>query len=614
MATVYLVAMWAVIQVAVSTFPALLLPHWSVTLVICLAIAGFPLVLVGAWAFELTPEGVRRTGETGEDGHGESAPALSRTAHAVLTVSGTVLVGLVVWAAWAMWVRGTATSEAAAADAPPHLDPSRIAVLYLDDYSKNHELGYLADGLTETLIHELSDVSGLSVVSRNGVRPYRDRDVPPDSIGKALGAGTIVEGSVQRSADRLRVTVQLVDAASGTPLESKQIEKRPGELFALQDDVAAEVARFLRRRLGKEIELRRAREGATDWQAWKLYRVAMRMRDDADSLSWARDSAGAADRYARVDSLLDEATRRDPAWTRPVIERGWTDLSWARLGTNDVTKTDSSLLRRGIEAANRVLSKAPGDPAALELRGNLEWFLSQLPGTPRTAGTLPAAKRDLQSATVLDPGRARAWAKLAYIFEEEGKLEEARLAARRLAEADPYLISDRDHAYVLITLEQQLHNLDDAERAAKRAEELYPTQLAYPVLRLQILASRPPGKSDPKQAWALLRRCEELQKASFPPGRFYVSAVLARAGLRDSARAVERRTREAGPTDAFSLYADAYASLQLGDRDRAIALLERFARQFPQQRASLARDWFFTDLRGDPRFEALVDTAGRDLP
>ena len=124
-----------------------------------------------AWAFEITPEGVRRTEETGDE---EGNRAVGRTSRIALVGITAVLVAGMAWGAWDYWLRVPPDAPAAEAAAP--LDPNHVAVLYLKDFSRDHDLGYLADGLTETLIHRLGGVEGLTVVPTNGVKPFRGCD------------------------------------------------------------------------------------------------------------------------------------------------------------------------------------------------------------------------------------------------------------------------------------------------------------------------------------------------------------------------------------------------------------------------------------------------------
>ncbi|HKK08096.1 MAG TPA: tetratricopeptide repeat protein, partial [Gemmatimonadota bacterium] len=379
--------------------------------------------------------------------------------------------------------------------------------------------------------------------------------------------------------------------------------------------VSSEVARFLRRRLGQEVRLRQARRGADDPGAWKVYQVAIRLRDDADSLRLSRDTTGARQLYDRVDSLLTVAARMDRKWPQPILERGWTALSRARIRSVTLSEADTVPLREGIDDADRILATEEDSAAALELRGNLEWFLSRA-AEPRGGedgqAILGASERDLRAATTMDPRLARAWAVLAYILKGNGKFEEARLAARRMSEADPYLSNDVVYLYMSAALALELGQTARADSLFGRGQVLYPRVAAYPAGRLVILASRPAGPGAVAGAWALLRQTEDLN-GPWQKGRYCVAATLARAGLADSARAVARSARAMDPGSPTVPHEEAYLALLLGDRDQALSLLGRYLELMPHERAYVARDWWWTPLHGDPRFQALIDPASDTL-
>jgi DNA-binding SARP family transcriptional activator/TolB-like protein len=153
--------------------------------------------------------------------------------------------------------------------APAGYDPQRVAVLYFDDDSRGGELGYLAAGLTESLIEALGGVRALQVVSRNGVKPYRGRAVPFQRMAAELQAGTVVEGSVQRSGDSVRVRVALVDTRTAAQVETRTLTRPLGEVFALEDELADSVSSFLRRRVGAEVHARRTAAETRSAAAWR---------------------------------------------------------------------------------------------------------------------------------------------------------------------------------------------------------------------------------------------------------------------------------------------------------------------------------------------------------
>ena len=209
-------------------------------------------------------------------------------------------------------------------------DPRDIAVLYFQQRSSQNSLSYLADGLTEELIHQLSRVPTLRVISQNGVGPYRHTNVSPDSVARALKVGTLVQGTVAQSGGRLRLTVALIDGATGAELSSTTLERPHQEIFALQDDLAQEVAIFLRQRLGEEVQKKMAVTRAkTHPRAWHLVQQAGELTRDIDGLLAAGDTSGAAIHLDKADSILAVAEREEPKWSRPSVARG--RIAYSRL-------------------------------------------------------------------------------------------------------------------------------------------------------------------------------------------------------------------------------------------------------------------------------------------
>ena len=202
-------------------------------------------------------------------------------------------------------------------------DPTRVAVLYFDDLSDGGRLGPVAGGLTEDLIDALGQVPTLHVISPNGVRPFLGRHAPPDSIGRALGVGTLVSGSVERSREVLRVAVRLIDARTGVQIQSRTLEYPAGDLFNLQDQLAQEVSRFLRERLGREVLLRERRRGTRSVAAWELTRDGDRSRENARALGDQGDLPAARRALDGADSLFTRAGELDQAWADPQVLRGW---------------------------------------------------------------------------------------------------------------------------------------------------------------------------------------------------------------------------------------------------------------------------------------------------
>lgn len=504
--------------------------------------------------------------------------------------AGVVLLAVGLWATRSSWF-GADPAESAT------LDPSRLAVLYFRDQSETGDLGHLANGFTETLIHELTGMEGLKVVSQYGVRPFNGSDVPIDSVARTLEAGTIIDGTVSRSGDSLRVQVQLLDATDMTQIASFT-EVRPwSEMFSLQDEITADVATALRQRLGHEFALRERRRSTESVEAWELVQRAERM---VETLSGEDDPVSAAMRSA-ADSLLAVAGELDPGWAEPALVR-------ARMALDGETDED---LAEGLDHVARALRREPGSPDALTLRGALQNALArQAADSTRAAELLVAAERDLRTAVAADPSYARGWITLAdLLYNDKWELAEAREAARKAYEADVFLLED-DHFVWLCEISLQLEDADQARRWCEEGRRRFPDREYLLSAELVRLAS-PGTEPDPSAAWFLVRELGQHDYPEFnvPAAKLYTAAVLMRAGLADSAAAVVADARQGAPAEVapFLDYLEAYVGLLGGERSASTRLLRSFLTALPEYRAIVARDHWFDELRGDPRFERIVD-------
>lgn len=515
----------------------------------------------------------------------------------------------------------------------PVLEPTRIAVLYFDDHSPGQELGYLADGLTEGLIHELSQVEALDVVSRNGVKLFRDGEYTLDSIVRTLEVGSIVEGSIQRSGDRLRATVQLIDAVDGSHLESLSLERPWGELFALQDELAQEVSRFLRKRLGSEIHLRARRAATESVEAWELVQRAESEAKIFDQLRLTADTSAALRALERADSLLAAAEKLDPAWVEPTVLRGWLPVRRAGYGFPPIGPTPESraphaeAFRRGVRHADRALGLDGGNPGALELRGTLSyllWDLSVVSDFRDEERLRAGAERDLRAAIANDPRRASALKTLSDLLRMTGDFDEAMLMAERAYEADAFLTDASDILFFLGQAALDLERHDETMRWCGEGRKRFPEQRAFRTCLLIALGFFDTLEPDVDVAWELAREIAEAGIIPVPGGRpvtddrafnrskaeLLVAAVIARKGLADSAKAVLSRAAELGrehdPGRRLTYY-EAPVRLVLGEPDEAVRLLTVYLEAYPNEAAYVARDWWFRDLWDHPRFQALLE-------
>jgi len=621
-AAVYAGVAFVLVQATAYVFEALLFPPWAHRLFVVFVLAGFPVALVLAWAFEVTPEGVRLSRVEGDGDEDGDEPG--SVAHRARSTGAFVVVGVIAvagaasavggWLAWEQFLSPNAQPEASAASSSASADTPvgglperRIAVLYFDDHSEDETMQHVASGFTESLIHELNQAPGLEVVSRTGVKPFRDPQASFDSIARALNAGSLVEGSVERQGEQLMVTVQLVDGATGSHIMSERIVGSVDDPLGIRDQLVRRVAELLRKRLGREIRLQEARADTRNSRAWELYHLAGEIQSDADSFREEGDADAARRLYHQADSLLARSEALDPGWWWPTIRRGTIALRVARVGAPEVSEARRHWLERGIEHTNRILDEEPDHGGALELRGELRYFLARTQGVENAERSLRAAEEDLRQAVEQEPNRAGAWARLAYLLWNDARFSEAQSAVRRSREADPFLIAEHNYLYLTASLALDLEEFERARDILERALAEYPEDPSFRFKQLQYLASTGADSGAVTEAWEVLERFESLIPAdSWPPGPPLVAAVAARAGMEDSARAILAgmpRRSERSPNTSLNA---AYARLLLGDEDRALDLLSDFLEANPGQRDYVAREWWWRPLRDHPRFREMV--------
>lgn len=596
-AVVYLIVAWAVVEAAATVLPLFFVSESVVRVVTVLAVLGFPVALVAAWLYDLTPKGLERS--PASDSQFASHPK-ARFVLLLLAVAATGLAGA---AAWALWL-----GPWAAVGGSPALDPARVAVLYFDDHSEDGRLGYLAEGFTESLIHELTQIHALKVVSRNGVKPFRDTDVPPDSIARVLKAGSLVEGSLEGNRQRLVATVQLVDGRTGDHRMSRRLERSGDDLLALRDDIVRESARLLSQTLGEELAVERVRSSTDSPEAWDLMARARSLMDHADTLRWTLgDVEGAQRILGQADSLLARAERLDPDWPEATLARAEVKGNMASSAAAVRQDLDTALTRSAIEHLDRLLKDHPRHAEALALRGNLRFGLSWT--NAASAGELrSAAEADLRRALALDPGMVPAWVGLADLLRSRGDFAEASVAAERALEEDPFLIhGGRWIFYTLAHVWLELEDLDRALRWNAEGMRRYPVDPAFAAVQLAILAGWSGADVSPDSAWAKVRAVEEGYGIDmWPHGYLQAAAVLVRAGRIDSAESLVERVRATSGGDPWLDYYEANVRVQLGQIDRALDLLERFLTEVPSRTSYIAEDWWWRPLRDTDRFQDLV--------
>jgi len=530
-----------------------------------------------------------------------------------LAAGGLLLLAAIGFGGWKLLHRnGSATGSEAEG-----FDPNHIAVMYFEPRGGADSLGYLADGLTEALIHEIGQVPQLQVISRNGVLPYKKSPVSPDSIGRALRVGTLVQGTVEQSANRLRVNVSLINAADNKEIGSKVLERPREEIFALQDDLAEEVSFFLREKLGQQITLQASRRTTNNPKAWEQLQRAEQVVKDVDPLLTTGDTAAAGRRLVQADSILAGAEALDPSWSAPAVMRGWLAYRQTDLIEGFNKEAYGKWLSEGLKHADHALQLKPNDPDALELRGTLRYWRHLLNLEPDEAAStklLGQAEQDLRAAVNANPTAAVAWSWLSHLLMSRAETAEAKLAALKAYEADPYLSTVRTTIWRLFQASLDLDDVAESTKWCQEGQRRFPQSYRFTECQLWLFALKG-VKPDVPKAWELLDQYVKLAPASTREfashqGQMMVAMALARAGLPDSARRVLERGRADASVDPTRDLAsiEASARMMLGDKDEALRLLTTYVAANPQVRSAMAKDetWWFKDLRTDPRWRTLL--------
>lgn len=296
-AATYVVATWLIIQVVATVSTPLSLPEWFETVVIVSLAIGFPIAILLAWAFELTPDGIRVTPSTVGGGERPKGNAIDY-----------VLAGVLVFIALAIvWPQGELLPDESKGVSIAGLPDKSIAVLPFIDLSPDGDQQHFADGIAEELLNELNRLEGLSVAGRTSSFAFRDRNEDLRKIGESLSVSSILEGSIRRDKDRIRITAQLINAADGYHLWSRTYEREIVDIFTIQEQIAAAVAGALGVSLGVGDVNSFRGAGTNNVEAYDAYLQVINSQD-----------------LDRADAIrmLERAVRLDPGYA----------AAWAALG------------------------------------------------------------------------------------------------------------------------------------------------------------------------------------------------------------------------------------------------------------------------------------------
>jgi TolB-like protein/tetratricopeptide (TPR) repeat protein len=492
------------------------------------------------------------------------------------------------------------------------LDPRTVAVLYFEDLTPDRELSYVADGITEGLIDQLGTVSELSVVSRNGVEPFRDPAMARDSIARVLQAGSLVAGSVEPRGTSLRVTARLIDGTSGADVDRASFQVPGDDLLAARDSVVQTVSRFLRQRLGEEVRTRELRSETRSVEAWGLVQRAERLRKDANALADAEDATGVAAALAQADSLLLLAEAADARWPKPMVDRGWIAYQHAVLlerGAAEVPWLDSAVAR-----AEQALTISANDAQALELRGAARfrhWGRRVVTDPAQQRRLLEQARDDLLAAVAADKTLAGAYLTLTRVYYAFEDVPSALRAAEAAYDADAYLENADAVLDRLFWGSIDREFIPQARRWCMEGARRFPDDVRFLSCQLWLMTT-PDEVPDAGRAWQLRARIDSVSERPFVrvQSDLLVGGILARGGLADSATRVFDRAHAAISAEFdpdLELYpVEAYMRSLAGETDRAIDLLKEFTAANPTHDFSeMLGNWWWRNLRESPRWKEL---------
>lgn len=353
-AGVYAVSGWALIQVSDTVFPLLGVPDWLLRSIVILTIVGFPIAIILAWIFDWTPRGIERTGEASA----EVSPAPSaRSAYArSLGFFGIgILVALVAFAA----ISGVRDGDGSSAEGV-----RSIAVLPFVDMSEKNDQEYFADGVSEEIRNRLAQVPGLKVSARTASFVFKGKNVPIEDIGRELEVEAVLEGSVRREGNKVRVSAQLVDARTMKNLWTERYDRELSSVFAIQDEVANDIVAAIKLQIaqGASSIAKGEIEGTSNPDASEAYmkgRDHLNRRTDAD--------------LRRAAQYFEEAVEEDPQFALGHAALAQTYALLPAYGDFPVFEAVSKGQAAAAKAVGLNASQAEAYSALGQIRQNFEW-------------------------------------------------------------------------------------------------------------------------------------------------------------------------------------------------------------------------------------------------
>ena len=344
-AVAYIVAGWALAQGIAQVFPVFDVPNWAIRLIVILIIIGFPVALVLSWAFEITPEGIKRTEDVDV-----KQPHTIGGAWIYIAVLGA-LISVALFFLGRYTARESAT--AAHTESVARIPQKSIAVLPLLNESGDPSDEYFSDGLSEELIAALAQINGLKVIGRSSSFRFKDRKEEPKTIGEKLGVSTLLDGTVRKQGDRVRIVAELVNAADGIQLWTRTFDRELKDIFAVQEEIAEAVAESLKvTLLGSDTAQRSTPKNVEAHNAYLQGHFHFQRRNLED--------------YRKAVDYFDHAIRLDPDYALAYAERS---EAWTFIG--DLTGQREPAWSKARSDAEKAVAIAP---ALAEARAALGWI------------------------------------------------------------------------------------------------------------------------------------------------------------------------------------------------------------------------------------------------
>ena len=566
-AVAYAVAGWALSQGIAQVFPVFDVPNWVIRSIVVLIIIGLPIALVLAWMFEITPQGIKRT---------ETADAMPGTARRkkhtwiyVVVIGGLVSIGLFFLGRYSAGSRAVSTGS---------ISNKSIAVLPFDNLSRDPDNAYFAEGVQDEILTRLAKVADLKVISRTSTQHFKSAPENLPEIAKQLGVANILEGSVQKAADQVRVNVQLINAMTDAHVWADTFDRKLTDIFAVESEIAKAVAETLQAKLTGAEKNSITKAPTANPEAYELYLKGR--------FFWNKRTG---DDLRKAIDYFNQAIAEDPNYTLAYTGLADSYLLLPNYG-NAPTQESIAPARAALKKALELDDLSAEAHASMGLLDLLELRLE-------------AAVLELERAGQLKPNYATAHHWLMYSHLTLGQFDPAFLEAKRALELDPLsLIINADVSWTYCCARR----FDDAERQARKTLEIGPQFFRAHYYLGQVLQLK--GR--------LGDAISEYQKAFDLNGDPYSLGLLgqayARNGQKDEAQKVLARLNEMAKSRYVAPYAIAFVYLGLGEKERAIDELERAYQNGDTNYLFLIKvDPLLDDLRGDPRFEALVQKITR---